>query len=701
MAMNSVIFVNLRPYQLEANAALLAARRAGMRVALLADKVPRGIVTSLIDDVELVDTFDLPIARRAAGMLALRAGACGVVTWSDRDVELVSLIAQDLGLPGLGTRAAHLVRNKHAGRLALAGYPGLVPDFQLVDSAESFELAIARIGFPAVLKPLTGSGSKGIFEVVDKASAHRAWEKLREYTQESGDPMFAGTEGQWLYEERLNGTEHSVEGLVQAGYVYVVAVTDKVTAAPYHLEVEHIQPSALDSTKLAAVDELTRTVVKAFGLDNCAFHLECKVDSEGRARLVEVAGRAAGGMIASHLVPLATGIDFCRDVIRVAAAIPIAPVKPTLATAAVFAGARSVFAERGGTIEGVNGLSDALAVPGVEYVAMLLGRGDRTKIPPEDFMSQRVATIIGRAGDREELRANLTGACALVSVQLKDDQVPEDAEQKGRSRIDEDLGEVANGWDRLQRVASMDEARAAVLGTGFVGQFSNVTPHYVSTLAKRLGLDARSRVLDAGSGTGGLSIALAAQTGCDVVGIDVSPRAVEVANERIARHPNPPNVSFVTGDLGNPPPDLGQFDAVFSFGSSYWSAPDIAVPRWRRLLRADTGTVVLLLTRIYADQPARNQRVGLQPGLFLPHADWEEALAKAGFSVSTADLTDLDGLYFRSYLDNLRRREAALRAEMGNDAGSRYIAMFEQFLSYYDQDLLRRVEIIAKLSDDK
>ncbi|GAA1499416.1 hypothetical protein GCM10009827_000810 [Dactylosporangium maewongense] len=680
---SSVMFVNLRPYQLEANAVLLAARRAGLRVALLADRIPRGTVMSLVDDVELVDTFDVPAARRAAAALVQRAAVRGVVTWSDRDVRLVARIAEDHGLPGLRDSAARLVRDKHAGRQALAGRPDLIPAFQLVDGEASLAGAIARIGFPAVLKPLTGSGSKGIFEVADEAGARRAWDVLRRYTTGSGDPMFAGTEHRWLYEECLDGTEHSVEGLVQRGEVRLVAVTDKVTTAPHHIEVEHVQPSALGPAALASVGELTRAVVAAFGMDDCAFHLECKVDGRGRARLVEIAGRAGGGMIASHLVPLATGVDYCADIVRVATGSPMAPAG---APSGIVAGVRSAFARTAGEIDEVTGYGAALAVPGVVQVAVLLGAGDRVKLPPEDFMSQRVATVIAQAGDREELRANLVAACDHLRVRLRD---------PGR---DETLEEVAAGWDRLQRVRAMDEARAAVLGPGFVGQHSNVTPHYVRALAERLGLGPGSRVLDAGCGTGGLSLALAAATGCEVVGVDLSPAAVEVATERAAGHPGGPRTTFVVGDLGELSGFCDEFDAVLAFGSGYWSAPETAVPRWRRVLR-DSGSAVLLLTRILADRSDRDREVDLQPGLFLPHADWEGVLEKAGFTVATADRTDIDGLYFRAYLDRLREREAALRAEMGDEDGANYIGMFEQFLAYHDADLLRRWEIVATLRD--
>jgi biotin carboxylase/SAM-dependent methyltransferase len=684
--MTSVIFVGLRPYQLEANAAVIGARRAGFRVALLTDRVLPGAAMSLIDDVEITDPLQADKARAAAAALAERSAARGVVTWADRDVELVARIAGDLGFAGLSPAAAHLVRNKYAGRLAFSSRPDLVPRFRRVDGVAALHDAIADIGFPAVLKPLTGSGSKGVFEVRDEADAVARFDQLRRYTLDSGDPMFAGTSGQWLYEEYLEGTEHSVEGLVQNGQAYVLAITDKVTVPPHHIEVEHIQPSGLPAAAQAAVIELTRQTVRLMGLNDCTFHLECKVDSQGRARLVEIAGRPGGGMIASHLVSMSTGVDMCEQAVRVATGLPVElPALAPVHGGGLYAGARSVFADRAGRIDDIRGLGEALGVRGVTHAAILIPPGQQTKLPPDDFMSQRVVTVIAAAGDRHDLREALVESCAAVRVQIS---------QPGQEATT--TAEVAAEWDKLQRIRTMDEARAAVLGPGFVGQYSNVTPRYIQLLAQRLGLGEGSRVLDAGAGTGGLSLALAQAADCEVVGVDLSPEAVKVAEDRLRDRPGS-RTRFLVGDLSETPRDLGEFDVILSFGSSYWSDPDRAAAHWASLLRPH-GTVVMLFTRVYAGQSERDREVGLQRGFFEPHPDWEGALTRAGFTVAPADLTDLDGLYFRAYLSQLRSREQALCAEMGRPEGEAYIGMFEQLLAYYDRDLLRRIEITATLT---
>ncbi len=76
-----------------------------------------------------------------------------------------------------------------------------------------------------------------------------------------------------------------------------------------------------------------------------------------------------------------------------------------------------------------------------------------------------------------------------------------------------------------------------------------------------LGLEPGMRVLDAACGFGRFAGALA-EHGCDVVGVDVSPAAIEEAHRRC------PGPSYVVGDLTQPL-GLGTFDAIVNVFSSF------------------------------------------------------------------------------------------------------------------------------------
>jgi magnesium-protoporphyrin O-methyltransferase len=67
------------------------------------------------------------------------------------------------------------------------------------------------------------------------------------------------------------------------------------------------------------------------------------------------------------------------------------------------------------------------------------------------------------------------------------------------------------------------------------------------------------RLLDAGCGTGALAL-LALARGAEVVAIDLSPKLVALAQERMADSPHASRITFLSGDMLDPA--LGQFDYV-------------------------------------------------------------------------------------------------------------------------------------------
>src|SRR5260221_10810852 len=110
--MKTVLFVGAGRHQ---RRALLRARELGLRAAAI-DRNPDAPGFEHADVAETVDFADIPAAVEAARRIA----PDGVLTVaSDRAVPVAARIADELGLPGIGTEAARLATNKVAMRLRL------------------------------------------------------------------------------------------------------------------------------------------------------------------------------------------------------------------------------------------------------------------------------------------------------------------------------------------------------------------------------------------------------------------------------------------------------------------------------------------------------------------------------------------------------------------------------------------------------
>ena len=163
----TVLFVGAGRHQ---RRAIGRARELGLRV-IAVDRNADALGLQAADVGEVVDFQDV------AGVIevARRHAVDGVLTVSaDRAVPIVAAVAEELGLPGIGTEVAHLMTNKIAmrRRLADAGVPQ--PRFAAARDLRTARAAAETVGFPSVLKPADSGGQRGIFrlESIDDLEAH-------------------------------------------------------------------------------------------------------------------------------------------------------------------------------------------------------------------------------------------------------------------------------------------------------------------------------------------------------------------------------------------------------------------------------------------------------------------------------------------------------------------------------------------------
>ncbi|MCJ2081574.1 magnesium protoporphyrin IX methyltransferase [Methylobacterium sp. J-090] len=146
---------------------------------------------------------------------------------------------------------------------------------------------------------------------------------------------------------------------------------------------------------------------------------------------------------------------------------------------------------------------------------------------------------------------------------------------------------AVEAWARLTSDAPVSKIRATVRA-GRDAMRDNLLSWLPADLTGR-------RVLDAGCGTGALSIE-AARRGAEVVAIDVSPTLVGLARERLAERPEAARIDFRVGDMLDP--WLGRFDHVVAMDSLiHYATPDIVRALAELSLRTDRSLVFTVAPR--------------------------------------------------------------------------------------------------------
>ena len=218
-----------------------------------------------------------------------------VLCWGDRYVDVAAKVSQALGLRGPSVAAAAVCLDKAAQRRALEPH-GLNPRWRTGTTADELKAAVGELGLPLIFKLAHSSGGRGS-AVVDADTEPAELIKLTSLNYENS--------AAFLVEELVEGSEHSVSGLVHDGEVVILAVSDKYLAPGELRTTTTVVPSALTPERLARVHEAAERAVRAVGIATGGFHVDLRYAAEGPV-VLEIGARLGGDLINSHLVPLAT-----------------------------------------------------------------------------------------------------------------------------------------------------------------------------------------------------------------------------------------------------------------------------------------------------------------------------------------------------------------------------------------------------------
>lgn len=218
----------------------------------------------------------------------------GIVTYFDTGMVRLARIAADLGLPFADSLTALRLVDKVYQRDALRNAGIAVPRYRAIPSGVGPDAmaAVSYVGWPAVIKPRSESGSHHTFLATDLEHARSLLEMLGESREEmiaeeylTDDPEWSGPYADYV----------SVESVVAHGKVSHLAVTGRFPMAEMFRETGFCIPAAIEASARDTALTLTEQAVEALGVTTGCTHTEVKFTAEG-PRIIEVNGRLGGGI---------------------------------------------------------------------------------------------------------------------------------------------------------------------------------------------------------------------------------------------------------------------------------------------------------------------------------------------------------------------------------------------------------------------
>jgi biotin carboxylase len=381
-----------------------AARALGVDVTIACEE--QQTLMGLLPGALLTLPFGDPQAAAAAAVEFAREHPLdAVLAVDDGATEAAAAIAVALGLRHHPPVAVAAARDKLRCREVLAGAGLPQPRCWLLTDGEALEAP----PFPCIVKPRQLSASQGVMRADDAGELRDALARLRALLAQPAVARVAG-EG-LLLEEYIPGPEVAVEALARDGAVEILEIFAKpdMGEGPFFPEETYVAPVGLDGEQRELVAATTARAAAALGLNEGAIHAELRLH-DGKAWVIDIAGRSIGGLCASVLS--FKGVSLEELLLRHALGRKL----PSLKRDGAAVGVRMLYPPSAGTLRSVRGLAAAETVAGVTGLRITAHRGQELLPPPEG--GTYLGFIFASGENAAEVVAALSEAAGKLDIRV-------------------------------------------------------------------------------------------------------------------------------------------------------------------------------------------------------------------------------------------------------------------------------------------
>ena len=380
--------------------AIIKAKEMGLEVAVV-DFNPKAIGINYADKYYNASTIDEEEVVKAA----IDYKPDGIMTLAtDMPMRGVARAAERLNLSSIKYTTALKATDKYEMIKAFKKSKVASPWYYLVNNYKELSLLEDKLTYPCIMKPTDNAGSHGVTLV----SSYKELLEKYEYCHNNSRC------GKVIIEEYLIGEEVSVEAIVINGKINILQITDKITTgAPFFVEIGHTQPSRKSAKIQLQIKALAEQAIKSLDIDKGPCHIEIMVTDKGPV-MIELGARMGGDNIATHLIPLSTGIDMTEVSIRIALG-EIPSIKPSFNQGAAI---RYVSAPTG-KIKLIEGIDKVRTISEVKEVTFIKNIGDTSK--EINCSNDRIGFIIVQAENAIQASKICENAVKQINIEVSND----------------------------------------------------------------------------------------------------------------------------------------------------------------------------------------------------------------------------------------------------------------------------------------
>ncbi len=304
----------------------------GVRPALISshdsESLPDGLRAEIAAFVQVENCLDAEELSQATEKIASQLGAVERLFGVLEQLQLPIAEARDAaGVPGMGAEVVRRFRDKSAMKEALrdAGVP--CARFARITEAEDAQRFVDEVGFPIIIKPVDGLGTRATWRLDNTEELAEALSKLS-----------PSKDRPWQCEEFLVGTEHSFETVTIDGRHVWSSSTDYIPGPLEAMNTPWIQYCVVlprETERLDEFREVNQEALDALGMKTGLSHMEWFRRRDGSVAVNEVGARPPGVNI-MPLMSAAHGVDFVEKWVRLMALDEFDPPQRVRAAGSAF-----------------------------------------------------------------------------------------------------------------------------------------------------------------------------------------------------------------------------------------------------------------------------------------------------------------------------------------------------------------------------
>lgn len=360
----------------------------------------------------VVSTYDGPLITQKVSELKLSGVNIDGVIAMCSDVPLsAACVSNSFNLPGLSIDTATLVADKllMKKRLQQMGIP--IPKFSAVSSLASLNNIAKKWGYPFVIKPVDSRGARGVQLIESSTQLESAF--ILAFKESPTQRV--------MVEEYLSGPQISTETLIENGICSTLGFADRNyewldRTKPFIIENGGDSPSNLSLKQQKQIISTVESAALALGITQGVAKGDMVFTQDG-PKVIEIAGRLSGGYFSTTQIPLATGVNFVEQAIKLALgeSLNIDDITPSKQQGVAI----RYLDLKPGTVDKVLHIDKAFASEGVRMLSIFLRPGDQ--IYSLVNHTQRSGFVICTGGGKEEAVNRAQKALACIKVDYIDE----------------------------------------------------------------------------------------------------------------------------------------------------------------------------------------------------------------------------------------------------------------------------------------